>query len=281
MEPAPRHGRNPPLDTYLSYGLPPQWPWGLPVFPVNLGLESRRSPAAGTALQRHPRCDPYVANPSLYRAVKEVRVRTFMSRGFHIRSAASTAMLLALSLIPAGCNNPRASQTPSLNAYTLSAGKITNFIPTPGLPNSPTDKGMLMACRQLPVTSSTARSAFLILTAGQFGRVPLHALVVGKNILVLPGDLATVGIAFSGNNNRFTLYPDSSQCITLIHNSRTAFVGSKRINLQYPVVATASNDLVMTFSDMKTLFHERDIQRKQPPFFGNEHIIYNIRDYHR
>ena len=41
-------------------------------------------------------------------------------------------LLLALGLVTAGCSNPSASNTPPLDAYALSGGKITGFTPMQG-----------------------------------------------------------------------------------------------------------------------------------------------------
>ena len=125
--------------------------------------------------ERHchaPRRRCLLADASLYRAIRENRTegeniivrnkQATMSKGSHIRLAAATTLLLALWLIAAGCNNPRAPSTPPVNAYALSGGMITHFVPMPDLLNSPADKAMLLACRQLPITSDTARSAVLV-----------------------------------------------------------------------------------------------------------------------
>ncbi len=90
-----------------------------------------------------------------------------------------------------------------------------------------------------------------------------------------------MGIEFSGSSNKFVLYPRSPQSIILTHNSKVAYVGKKNILLHEPVIATKSNDLVMTMADMLAVFHERDVQRHQPPFIRDIKIIYDIRDYHR
>lgn len=111
--------------------------------------------------------------------------------------------LVLAGFVLAGCQGKRAltqydTPAPPIDAYALSGGKITNFIPTPGLLDSSSDKDMLLACRQLPITAHTARSPALVITAGQFGRVPINALVVGKQVLVLPTDLVTMGLRSSG-----------------------------------------------------------------------------------
>ena len=202
-----------------------------------------------------------------------------------LRSTVPAVFGLALCLMLAGCNSnkpdPSIFNQPSNDAYALSGGKITHYTSTPFLPADPAAKGMLLACRQLPIKSHTARSAFLVITAGQFGKCPLHALVIGKQVLMLPGDLATMGIEFSGDKSSFVLYPRSSASITLKFGSRTALVGSKKVPLEDMVVATDSQDLVMNWADMLTLLKERDRQRHQPPFIRDINIIYDIQDYHR
>ena len=198
-------------------------------------------------------------------------------------AAAATTLLLALCLIAAGCSNPRAPSTPPLDAYALSGGKIKHFMPTPGLPNSPADKAMLLACRQLPITSDTARSAVLVVAAGQFGRCPLHALVIGKGnmVLMLPGDLVTMGMSHGLTFDKATAPDKGVGNITLFPGSSVALVGQKKILLHNPVMPVATYDLVMNWTDMRGLLDERDRQRHQPPFIRSEQIIYDIRDYHR
>ena len=200
-----------------------------------------------------------------------------------MRPAASATMLLALSLITGGCSNPRIVKTAPTNAYALSGGKITRFVPTPGLPNSPADEAMLLACRQLPVTSSTARSAFLVVTAGQFGRVPLHALVIGNDsmVLMLPGDFVTMGMSHGLTFAKATAPEKGVGNITLTAGSGVALVGQKKMILRHPVMAVATYDLVMDWKDMSALLSERDRQRHQPPFIRDVKIIYDLRDYHR
>ncbi len=225
-----------------------------------------------------------------------------------VRSAAVT-LLLTLLLLCAGCRSgpdPSAFNTPPTDAYALSGGKITHFTPTPGLPSSPADKAMLLACRQLPITSHTARGAFLVVTAGQFGRVPINALVVGDKVLMLPGDFITMGMSHGLGFARpyrpgaVSLTPNSTAelagapntemvmepgpgvgNVILIEDSKTALVGHKQMTLHDPVLSVETKDLVMNWADMLTLFKERDRQRHQPPFIRDVKIIYDLKDYHR
>lgn len=199
--------------------------------------------------------------------------------------AVSLLLALSLCLVSIGCQYkrpvPSSFNQPVTDAYALSGGKITHFTPQPGLPASPADKAMLLACRQLPLQTNTAQSALLVITAGQHGKSPLHAMVVGNRVLMLPGDLATMGIPFSSVDHNFTIYPNSPQKITFLQGTKTALVGETKVQLQDQIIATQSNDLVMTLADMKTVFHERDVQRHQPPFLRDVQIIYDIKDYHR
>ncbi len=211
--------------------------------------------------------------------------KSLHTRKVSCKPAVITLLTLTLILLISGCKDTRPQpdnpNQPPLNAYTLSGGKITHFIGNPDLPNDPAAKGFLLACRQLTLHTNTARSALLVLTAGQFGRSPLHAMVIGDLVLMLPGDFATMGIPFSSVDHNFILYPNSPQKITFLQGTKTALVGKTKVQLQDPVVATASNDLVMTLADMKTVFHERDVQRHERPFIRDVQIIYDIKDYHR
>lgn len=216
----------------------------------------------------------------------------FFPEGSRVRSAASTAALLALCLALAGCSaghnsrpDPSPFNTPPLNAYALSGGKITRFIPDPSLLDDPADRDMLTACRILPLASRSARSASIVITTTQFGRFPLHALIVGTEQLVLPSDLATMGIQFGGagaDTRQFILYPLSQQRIVFPFNSKTAYVGTRRMRLRTSIVlAPQTRQLVMSLPDLLTLLRERDRQRHQPPFIRNVQVIYDIRDYHK
>ena len=195
-------------------------------------------------------------------------------------------LLLSFSLI--GCRSsgnipcPNSmSGTPSTDAYALSGGKITRFTTTPGLRNSPSDKAMLLACRQLILPSHTARSAFLVVTAGQFGRVPISALCVGNKTLMLPGDFITMGMNHGLGLQGMTGAEHGVGSIVLVPNSNIAYVGQKEMKLHDPVLSVATKDLVMNWVDMLSLLKERDQQRHQPPFIRSVQIIYDIQDYHR
>ena len=205
-----------------------------------------------------------------------------------VRPAVKT-LLLAFSLafcfgLP-GCRSsgpdPSAFNTPPTDAYALSGGKITRFTPMPGLPGSSTDKAMLLACRQLPLTSHTARSAFLVVTAGQFGRVPISGLVVGNQVFMLPGDFVTMGMDHGLGFSHESAPERGVGGIMLTSGSRIATVGQKRMVLHDPVLFVANEGSVMNWADLLALFQERDRQRHQPPFIRNVQIIYDLRDYHR
>jgi hypothetical protein len=205
----------------------------------------------------------------------------FLPIGSRIGSAA--VMLLTLGLLSIGCSNrpdPRLSNAPPLNAAALSGGKITRFVPEPGLANDPAARAMLMACQQLPVTSRIARSASAVITTGQFGNFPLHALVIGKQVLVLPTDLATMGIEFGGSGSELILYPLSKQAIIIAPGGNWARVGRKKVKLTKPIIGV-DHQLVMVLDDLLTVLGERDRQRHQSPFIRDVKIIYDIRDYHR
>lgn len=166
---------------------------------------------------------------------------------------------------------------PPLDAQTLSGGKITHYTPTPGLPADPAAKTFLMACRQIRLDSSQARSAFVVIKTGKFGRFEISALVVGSKVLVLPTDLVTMGIQSGGSGDELSLYPLSAQSITFSSGSKRAKVGNNDVLLSLPVVR-ADHQFIMTLPDLLKVFRERDRQRHQPPFIHSVRIIYNLRD---
>jgi hypothetical protein len=158
----------------------------------------------------------------------------------------------------------------------------------PFLPADPAAKAMLLACRQLPIHTDKARSAILVVTAGQFGKSPLHAMVVGDLVLMLPTDLVTMGIGSGGADithptlKQFAFYTDSITPIVLTPGSRWARVGGIQVPLRIPMVEVMEDkQLVMSLPDLLTVFRERDRQRHQRPFFRGVQIIYDIKDYQR
>ncbi len=207
----------------------------------------------------------------------------FLFFGLHRQPALLIALFFACCFVFTGCVRvPAPSPDPTYRTPSdLSGGKITGFKPEPGLENDPAAKAMLLACQQLPITSHSARSADLVITTGQFGTVPIHAMVVGDRVLMLPLDFITMGL-----NHALTVRGDfapenSIGAITLIPGSKIAIVGKKQVLLRDPVLSVSTKDLVMNWADMQTLFHERDRQIGRSAFIQSFKIIYDLRDYHR
>lgn len=169
---------------------------------------------------------------------------------------------------------------PPLDAQALSGGKITHWEPTPYLPSDPSAKTFLRACRQISVDSRQARSAFVIIQTGKFGRFPLHALVVGNKTLVLPEDLVTMGMGDGAiTDTTFVFYDRSPTAISLIVDSPWALVGKTRIPLSMPMVQVPeTREYVMALPDLLKVFAERDRQRHQSPFIHYMKTIYDLRD---
>ena len=249
---------------------------------------------------RHdPRRRCLLTDASLYRAIRENRTegeniivrnkQVTMPEGAHIRSAVSirpaafTTLLLALCLIAAGCSNPRAPSTPPVNAYALSGGKITRFIPPPGLPNGPTNKAMLEICRQLELNSDTAQGAYAIFQARE-GLFPVSILIVGDHTLACLGDVIRNHDAplQLGSNGIVILYPGSAASIILDPSKRFAIVGGGKVALKNKAVYWPEDkELIMSLPDLITVFHARDRKRGMGQEITFIKTIYDIRDYHR
>jgi hypothetical protein len=203
---------------------------------------------------------------------------------YRARQAILATTLLTFSLVLPGCNSrplPGTFNAPPLDAYALSGGKIKHFQGMPFLPADPAAKAMLLACRQLPIHTDKARSAILVVTAGQFGKSPLHAMVAGNRILMLPGDFITMGMDHGLSYYKVFAPNYTTGNITLIPGSEMALVGHKKIFLHDPVLSVITKDLVMNWTDMTDLLRERDRQCHQSPFIRNVQIIYDIKDYRR
>jgi hypothetical protein len=208
----------------------------------------------------------------------------FLSNGSRIGSAA--VMLLTLGLLSVGCSNrpdPRLSNAPPLNAAALSGGKITRYIPPPGLPNGPTDIAMLEVCQQLKLNSQTAQGAYAIFKARE-GLFPVSVLIVGDQTLASLGDVFRnhdTSLQL-GSNSIVTLYPGSAASIILDPTKRYATVGGTKIPLKNKALYWPTDkELIMTLPDLITVFHARDEKRKGGQEIKFEKIIYNIWDYHR
>ena len=191
--------------------------------------------------------------------------------------SASTAWRIAwrltFCLVLAGCNaasnnrpSPATFNTPPLNAYALSGGKITHFIPDPGLLADPVDKSTLEACRQLPITSGIARHTYVIVH-GRGKTVPITALVVGDYVLVTVGEITRMlDIPTTDSKGGLTLFPGSAQSIILGAGDRYAQIGSTRLRLSHPMYWAQNGGLVLTLPDTQRIFRQRSAQRKAEEF---------------
>ena len=231
-----------------------------------------------------------------------------LSSSPRIRPAAATILLLALCLIVAGCNNPRVPYTPP-DAYALSGGKIKHFTPTPGLPNSPTDRMLLAAVGLSRLKGSTARSAFVTFQSSA-GNNAVGCLVIGNNVLVSLDELFRQGFGREQVDERqgsavvvhgspyygkpFTenyqgemfLYKETPQYMRVTPGRKAAIVGGVPVQLHHPVLWQPGADPlqgnhIMLLLDALRLFQERDRQMGSGKSIRNTKIIYDIRDYHR
>jgi hypothetical protein len=189
---------------------------------------------------------------------------TFLPIGFRIGSA--TVMLLTLGLLSIGCSNrpdPRLSNSPPLNAAALSGGKITNFTANPYIPADPSIRSLLESCRKLPGTSSTARSAYVLLKSRK-GTQPIPALTIDEITLVLTGSVERM---LGGEVD------DCSRAVlNLPGGCKQVKIGRRLIHLKYPVVAVNNNtETVISLSDLLTLLKTCDEQR------GDGHEIQYIK----
>ena len=172
---------------------------------------------------------------------------------------------------------PSSARQAPLDAYALSGGKITHFVPKPELLNDPTDVSMLEACRYLPLTSTTARSAYVIVH-GRGKVVPTSALVIGKTVLVTLGEVTRVlGIATTDNTaGGLTLFPGSPQSIVTRANQTKVEVGNRTVMMSSPMFWAHNGGLVMTLPDMQKIFQSRAVQRGTTADFNVDRVVYHL-----
>lgn len=239
----------------------------------------------------------------------------FRARGSPVRPAASTSLLalvpllLALGLVMAGCSNPRASNTPPLDAYALSGGKIKHFTPMPGLSNAPGDAMLLAAVGLSHLRGSVARSGSVTFQTSN-GNDLVGCLIIDNAVLIslddlvrqgfgrvqlaeTQGSLVTVyGPPYNGKpfvetrQGEMYLYQGAPQYIQITPGSNVAIVGGKHILLHHPILWQKGADLlggnhIILLSDALRLFREHDRQMGSGQSVRNVKIIYDLRDYHR
>ena len=177
----------------------------------------------------------------------------FRAGGFLVRPAAATSLLLALGLVTAGCGNPRAPNTPPLDAYALSGGKITDFMANPYMPADPSMRALLESCQKFPLKSKSARSACVLLKSRK-GTQPIPALTVDNVTLILVGSVERM---LGGEANHC-----SRGILNLPDGHKRVKIGGEWIMLNYPVIAVDNGkQMAMALPDLLALFHACDVQR--------------------
>lgn len=145
------------------------------------------------------------------------------------------------------------AQQASLDAYTLSGGKVTRFIGNPYLPNDPAAEALLKACRGLPGSSYSAQSVYVMIKY-KARITPIPGLRVGKSTLILVGSvmrMLTYGIDSK-----------TAAILTLKGGAHRAKIGDKWVHLQTPVIAVdGGQQTVMMLPDLLALFQTADQQR--------------------
>jgi len=142
--------------------------------------------------------------------------------------------------------------TPPLDAYALSGGKITRFQGHPNLMADPNAKALLQACRSLPINSHSAQSVYLIFHSRK-GTQPIPALEVGNQTLILMG---SVDRMLNGEVDTIT-----GSVLNLPGGARKAHIGNQWVLLKVPIIAVdQGTQTVVTLPDLLALFHASDIQ---------------------
>jgi len=224
------------------------------------------------------------------------------------------SIMLGLVLLLSGCRSnlpdPKAFKTPPpLDVYSLSAGKITHFVPVPGLEYDSDNSMLLEAIGLSNIKGPEARKGYVTFQS-RTGNNVVGCLVVGNNILVVLEDFQSEAfgeVTFSASPGspiiikgppydgkpfletkygQLYLYQDSRQYIQISPNEATALVGGKRVPLSQPVLwqdgkHPLRGDHVMLLSDLLRLLHEHDKQIGSGTSIRNVKIIYDLRDYHR
>ena len=224
------------------------------------------------------------------------------------------SLIMVLLIAMGGCRSslpdPVAFKTPPpLDVYGLSAGKITHFVPTPGLEYDSDNSMLLRAVGLSNIKGTEARKGFVAFQSST-GNNLVGCLVIGDNVLVvmedfqrqafgegtfsaLPGSPMIVqGPPYNGKPfletkyGQLYLYQDSKQYIQISPNEKTALVGGKRVPLSQPVLwqdgrHPLRGDHVLLLSDLLRILQERDKQIGSGTSIRNVKIIYDLRDYHR
>jgi len=223
-----------------------------------------------------------------------------------------TTLFLSL-LAVSGCasqSKPQRIQQPrSLDAYTLSGGKIAHFTPLPGTYDDPSDKMLLVAAGLSHLNGSVARSA-LVTFQSSTGNNLVGCLIINDNILVNLDDFCRQafgweqpdetrnsfviihGAPYNGKpfiekrSGEMFLYNRSPQYIQITPGVQTVLVGGRRITLHHPIIwqdgeHPLGGNHIMLLPDLLQLFRERDKQLGYGASVRNVKIVYDIRDYHR
>ena len=174
----------------------------------------------------------------------------------NLRSTVLAVFGLTLCLMLAGCNSnkpdPAIFNSPPLDAYALSGGKITNFQGISGLPADPAAKALLQACRYLPINSHSARSVYLIFHSRK-GTQPIPALEVGDQTLILVGSIDRM---LNGEVDTIT-----GSILNLPDGAKNAHIGNKWVLLKVPIIAVdQGTQTVITLPDLLALFRASDNQ---------------------
>ena len=174
----------------------------------------------------------------------------------NLSSTVSALVGLTLCLMLTGCNSnkpdPAIFNTPPLDAYALSGGKITHFQGHPNLLADPNATALLQACRYLPINSNSAQSVILIFHSRK-GTQPIPALKVGNQTLILMG---SVDRMLNGEVDTIT-----GSVLTLSGGTKEAHIGNQWVLLKVPIVAVdQGTQTVVTLPDLLALFQASDNQ---------------------
>lgn len=167
-------------------------------------------------------------------------------------------------VLPAGATARTNYLPPVLDAKPLSGGKITHYVPMPGLPAGPSYAGMLEACRDLPITSHSATATYVLIDSPA-GKHPDTALIVGKFILIDADEVVrTMEIPAGWGGKVFgQLQMFTWHSVVLTPGSKWAKVGNARIEMEYAPYLSTNYSLIITLSDWQKILAARDTLYEQ------------------